>query len=470
MRSLAAATLCAAVSLVAAQPQSLLVRNVTHACQNQRRSLAERITAPFGGDARGRHDDDDGASSETLRFAVAQVFGFHPSQLKPPQTRKGVQAPPLPKLELSAPCMKSVSRIVDLARKGDQTPIKQLACSLGLHTDDTGDFYTCEQMTYPAADGSDAGLSYWTMSLGHHDTGNNRRHLRMMQETIEGKLVPDESLAVTVAEGLQLRRQRRQLQHGGYHPKIGLCFPSECSHTDLWNSGPHYLQSLRLNATTCDHDKGTCPGEPHATKQSNATQFWIESIEMTGGHTQFGMVDFGAIFWIAISVVLLLLTACATTPEPFGVKAAAVAAAAAGKADDRSNTDPAGGVGVGVGVTSQLRGAGPAGNLIQSGGEAVSSSSQLKPVKGAGGGAPSLCVRLARNWDMSRNYLSLHKPDPGHAGLKILNGIRVLAIFLVVLGHTFAFMRVDNDPYARNIVEKRFMTRWLIGERRIFEK
>lgn len=49
------------------------------------------------------------------------------------------------------------------------------------------------------------------------------------------------------------------------------------------------------------------------------------------------------------------------------------------------------------------------------------------------------------NWDMARNYASLHKPDAGHEGLKVLNGIRVIAIGLVVLGHTFAFLRVDNQ-------------------------
>jgi peptidoglycan/LPS O-acetylase OafA/YrhL len=64
---------------------------------------------------------------------------------------------------------------------------------------------------------------------------------------------------------------------------------------------------------------------------------------------------------------------------------------------------------------------------------------------------------------MSRNYASLSKPDGGHEGLKVLNGIRVIAIGLVVLGHTYAFLRVDNQPYASNIVETRFMTYWIIG-------
>ena len=40
-----------------------------------------------------------------------------------------------------------------------------------------------------------AGLTYWTMSLGHHDTANRR----VLQRTIEGSLVPDDSLATSVA-------------------------------------------------------------------------------------------------------------------------------------------------------------------------------------------------------------------------------------------------------------------------------
>jgi peptidoglycan/LPS O-acetylase OafA/YrhL len=52
---------------------------------------------------------------------------------------------------------------------------------------------------------------------------------------------------------------------------------------------------------------------------------------------------------------------------------------------------------------------------------------------------------------MGRNYASLHKPDPGHPGLKMLNGVRVIAIFLVVLGHTHAFMHVDNSTYPTQV-------------------
>ena len=59
----------------------------------------------------------------------------------------------------------AANRIVDLAKSGNTEPIKQLACSIGLPPDDTGDYYTCDQMHYAAADGSDAGLSYWLLHL-----------------------------------------------------------------------------------------------------------------------------------------------------------------------------------------------------------------------------------------------------------------------------------------------------------------
>eukprot|EP01043_Picozoa_sp_COSAG02_P007787 COSAG02_NODE_239_length_27693_cov_31.385700_12_plen_445_part_00 len=403
-----------------AQPESLLVQNVTKACQNQRRALS---TQAFSGAGEALFGSSTTAESHTgsenlehLEYAVADIFGVA-STTTPT------------KLQLSTPCMKSVNRIVDLAKQGDQTPIKQLACSLGLRPGDTGDFYTCDQMSYPTEDGSDAGLTYWTMSLGHHDTSNRR----LMQRTVEGSLVPDDSRVASVVDGV-----RRQMQHGGWHPKIGLCFPSECSHDDLWHAGPYYLQALRVNATICDHDKGNCPGEAHASAQSNATQFWLESIDQTGGHSQFGMLDFGAGFWVAVSCFLILLTVCATTPQPWGVQVAGGKTSKQGAAatEDRSNTDPVDA----ASATPQLRVGGAAG-LIQSGGEVLRSTPT----------APSLCVRLVRNWDMGRNYASLHKPDPGHPGLKMLNGVRVIAIFLVVLGHTYAFMHVDNSTYPTQV-------------------
>ena len=39
--------------------------------------------------------------------------------------------------------------------------------------------------------------------------------------------------------------------------------------------------------------------------------------------------------------------------------------------------------------------------------------------------AVPLWTRVVRNWDMGRNYASLSKPDPGHEGLRMLNGVRV---------------------------------------------
>jgi hypothetical protein len=66
-------------------------------------------------------------------------------------------------------------------------------------------------------------------------------------------------------------------------------------------------------------------------------------------------------------------------------------------------------------------------------------------------------------WDMNRNYISLTKADAGHPGLRTLNGLRVIAIMFVVLGHTYAFMPASNQAFSRGVVEQRFASLWFIG-------
>ena len=147
-------------------------------------------------------------------------------------------------------------------------------------------------------------------------------------------------------------------------------------------------------------------------------------------------VDAGAIIWIVVTAVLVLCTLCATTPRPFGVK-----------------PPPAQGA---LKAAQHVQSATPA-PLVQSGGAVLPTVTEAAPSR------PPFFVRVIANWDMARNYASLSKPDGGHEGLRVLNGIRVIAIGLVVLGHTFAFLRVDNQTYASEIVETRFMTAWIIG-------
>ena len=174
---------------------------------------------------------------------------------------------------------------MDLAKSGNTEPIKQLACSIGLHPDDTGDYYTCDQMHYAAADGSDAGLSYWLLHLGHHDVFHGQGWaMRRLEPSIEGTPIPASNphgAALTAAAVT-----KRRLQGGGWHPKIGLCFPSECSQRDLDAAAPYIVRSLNLNCTT----SGPPPGSAHASAQANATQFWIKDVEQTGGPKPFDAV------------------------------------------------------------------------------------------------------------------------------------------------------------------------------------
>ena len=44
-----------------------------------------------------------------------------------------------------------------------------------------------------------------------------------------------------------------------------------------------------------------------------------------------------------------------------------------------------------------------------------------------------------------------------------LNGLRVIAILFVVLGHTYAFMPSSNETYDYDVVKARFSALWMIG-------
>ena len=182
-------------------PPTPLVQNVTHACQNQRRALSELASLL-----------DRAADAERLQWATLSLFGAHPEQL-----RAGPS-----KLKLSDACMVPVNRIVDLAKTGNTRPIKQLACSMGLHAGDTGDYYTCDQMSYPAADGSDAGLQYWQISLHPHQPHHG-------------------------GGGGGGRRQLQHHHHGSYSTHIAMCMPSECSSDDVHAAALPFLRTLQID-------------------------------------------------------------------------------------------------------------------------------------------------------------------------------------------------------------------------------
>ena len=91
MRSGGFCALLLAAPAALAQPQSPLVRNVTQACQNRRRlsDASEAAGAPASAAAGAP------ARMEALEYAVAQLVGQHPEQLKSKDDQ----------LQLSKPCL-----------------------------------------------------------------------------------------------------------------------------------------------------------------------------------------------------------------------------------------------------------------------------------------------------------------------------------------------------------------------------
>lgn len=237
---------------------------------------------------------------------------------------------------------------------------------------------------------SSAGYQYWTISLGQPESGDGHRRL--------------------------------QHHHHGYAITIGVCMPKQCSQDDLETMAPYYLRELQVNATT----SGPHGGTPGASFQANHSQYYLKGVAKAGGATGYS-VDAGAVIWIAITALFVLFTVCATSPAPFGLKSKPTPGA--------KNTSVQGA------ETAAVR---PA-PLVQSGGAVLPTTAAAA----APSSPPSFVARVVSNWDMARNYASLSKPDAGHEGLKVLNGIRVIAIGLVVLGHTYAFLRVDNQSCER---------------------
>jgi peptidoglycan/LPS O-acetylase OafA/YrhL len=206
--------------------------------------------------------------------------------------------------------------------------------------------------------------------------------------------------------------------HGGggvEQTTIGVCLPSACGGADAGAFGRTLVGpgGLRENVTMAGH-------------HHNGTQYWMLAPEGPGAGGALAL-GFGGWLWLGITVLFALLASVATLPYPYGLHGMP-------KAPDAAI------------VVQQVDGA-----LISS-----------KPAKG-----PSPLARVVANWDMNRNYLSLVKPDPGHHGLRTLNGVRVIAILLVVLGHTYAFMPTDNRPYDEDVVKKRFFSMWWLGDDKV---
>jgi hypothetical protein len=72
-------------------------------------------------------------------------------------------------------------------------------------------------------------------------------------------------------------------------------------------------------------------------------------------------------------------------------------------------------------------------------------------------------------WNLRRNYQALFKSDGGISGMRVFNGMRVLAIMCIVLGHTFArlsFGGLSNLSFAQ-VVMGRLVTVGVLGNSHI---
>jgi hypothetical protein len=125
--------------------------------------------------------------------------------------------------------------------------------------------------------------------------------------------------------------------------------------------------------------------------------------------------------------------------------------------------------------------------LLQGGGPATKAQSNpaASPASPAAAGAvdvstpPACCVanpvltrllEVAHCWNIQRNYKALLKPDPGIPGMAVLNGMRVVAIMAIVLGHTFAFMQmhITNRSFA-GVVAERMSVIGIIGNQHVMD-
>ena len=67
----------------------------------------------------------------------------------------------------------------------------------------------------------------------------------------------------------------------------------------------------------------------------------------------------------------------------------------------------------------------------------------------------SLCKRIIKCFDISKNFMAIFKITDNEPDLKVLNGIRVLSMLWVILGHTFFHAK---SSYVSNIMDiKDFM-------------
>ena len=197
-----------------------------------------------------------------------------------------------------------------------------------------------------------------------------------------------------------------------------------------------------------------------------------------------GLEDWGY-FWLTFTAVTVLVITIATAPAPYGVAgqleqlrsggggrtifeapaapehqlAAATPSTSSGLVR-RQPAAAAGGGAAGDVNRSELKaallqapaGTGSAGSL-QARGPALAAADTSTPFR-------RQVLEVLHCWSFSRNYRALFRLDGGIRGMRVFNGMRVLAIGCVVLGHTNAFLSfsgLSNMAFVQ-IVMSRFVT------------
>lgn len=144
-------------------------------------------------------------------------------------------------------------------------------------------------------------------------------------------------------------------------------------------------------------------------------------------------------FWVVYICLTIFVITVASLPAPYGLRGCLPGAAGGPKASVQASTTatPRNSQ---VGSPLAPLASGDAKTELNA---SILSPPPQRPAAAPGGTAGKMFLEIMNCWSFQRNYNALFKPDPGIPGLSVLNGMRVLAIMCVVLGHTWAFMRMD---------------------------
>lgn len=398
----------------------------------------------------------------------------------------------IPNLKLGPDCAAEMLELVN--EPADTLTLIVMLCSFGLDpqvgfpgkegSGDPGQYYQCTEANYKGKGGEKKWFKYWKAGMG--------------------------SYALAKPSGGGGLAFRRQLQHHHYHhhggsegESLGVCLPAVCTGPDVefvaeWLFGfmssvvpdqesapfsfaapPHPVPpGHSFSGATCPSNN-TCPSEygPPAPcpcegncigagklpccETLTGCVYWTEAINVA--HNQ---LNFGGWIVLFVFVVFFCFAAVASVDAPYGLHrptSKPAISAAATVEDGAAET------------VAWLHGdwrnvkVAPGGSLVQVSGQAVLALPPgIRPVLPPPPQAsPNPFFRkVVACWDLQRNWASLLRPEGGHPGLKVLNGLRVIAIALIALCHTYAFglEPADNELYASQVVAPRFSIAWIISD------